>query len=211
MTDPRITPLYPFAEAARIVQAPTSTLRTWFPKQPESSLNFLQLVEAYTIQTLRSRHQLPMRAIRKALHYLKKETRAPYPLALADLGFETDGSELFITHLGKLVSATAQGQMAMREVLKAFLQRVEHDQKGLATRFYPFTRDFRTDSPKLIVVDPRFNFGRPCLARRAISTAIIARRYKAGESTKELADDYNSTRDEIDEAIRAELELAHAA
>ena len=47
--------------------------------------------------------------------------------------------------------------------------------------------------------------------RRAISTAIIARRYKAGESTKELADDYNSTRDEIDEAIRAELELAHAA
>ena len=211
MTDPRTTPLYPFAEAARIVQAPTSTLRTWFPKQPESSLNFLQLVEAYTIQTLRSRHQLPMRAINKALHYLKKTTQVPYPLALAELGFETDGSELFITHLGKLVSATAQGQVAMREVLEAFLQRVEHDKEGLATRFYPFTRDFRTDSPRLIVVDPRFNFGRPCLARRAISTAIIARRYKAGESTKELADDYNGTRDEIDEAIRAELELAHAA
>lgn len=210
-TDLRTTPLYPFAEAARIVQAPASTLRTWFPQGSISSLNFLQLVEAYTIQTLRSRHQLPMRAIKKALHYLKKETDAPYPLAMAEFGFETDGSELFITHLGSLVSATAQGQVAMREILKAFLQRVEHDKEGLATRFYPFTRDFRTDSPQLIVVDPRFNFGRPCVARRSISTAIIARRYKAGESTKELADDYNCTRDEIDEAIRAELELAHVA
>ena len=151
-----------------------------------------------------------MRAINRALVYLRKETGHDHPLALAHLGFQTDGSELFITHLGQLVSATAQGQVAMHQVLKAFLQRVEHDKEGLATRFYPFTRDFRIDSPKLVVVDPRFNFGRPCLARRSISTAIIARRYKAGESAIELADDYKCTRDEIDEAIRTELELACA-
>ena len=210
MTDSRIIPLYPLAEAARIAQTPTSTLRTWFPKHKGEALNFLQLVEAYTIQTLRSRHQLPMRAINRALVYLRKETGHDHPLALAHLGFQTDGSELFITHLGQLVSATAQGQVAMHQVLKAFLQRVEHDKEGLATRFYPFTRDFRIDSPKLVVVDPRFNFGRPCLARRSISTAIIARRYKAGESAIELADDYKCTRDEIDEAIRTELELACA-
>jgi uncharacterized protein (DUF433 family) len=211
MTDSRISPLYPFAEAARIAQTPTSTLRSWFPKHKGEALNFLQLVEAYTIQTLRSRHQLPMRAIKSALYYLRKETGADHPLALAHLGFETDGCELFITHLGQLVSATAHGQIAMGQILKAFLQRVDHDKEGLATRFYPFTRDFRTDGPKLIVVDPRFNFGRPCLARRSISTTIIARRYKAGESGEELADDYKCTRDEIDEAIRTELELACAA
>jgi uncharacterized protein (DUF433 family) len=211
VTDSRITPLYPFAEAARIAQTPTSTLRSWFPKYKGEALNFLQLVEAYTIQTLRSRHQLPMRAIKKALYYLRRETGSEHPLALAGLGFQTDGSELFITHLGQLVSATAQGQIAMEQILKAFLQRVEYDTGGLATRFYPFTRDFRTDGPRLIVVDPLFNFGRPCLARRAISTTIIARRYKAGESAEELADDYKCTRDEIDEAIRTELELACAA
>jgi uncharacterized protein (DUF433 family) len=211
VTDSRKTPLYPFAEAARIAQVPVSTLRTWFPKHSAEGLNFLELVETYTIQTLRSRHQLSMRAIKKSLYFLRKQTGEPFPLALADLGFETDGSELFITHLGQLVSATAQGQIAMRQILKAFLQRVEHDKNGLATRFFPFTRDFRIDSPRLIVVDPQFNFGRPCLASRAIATSMIARRYKAGETVAVLADDYSCKREEIDEAIRAELELACAA
>ncbi len=210
--DPRTAPLYPIAEAARIVQAPRSTLRGWLPRYSDEGLSFLELLEAYTIQTLRSRHQLPMRAIKSAVQFLKKETGSPYPLALEGLGFETDGSELFITQLGKLVSATAQGQMAMRQVLKAFLKRVEYDKDGLGTRFYPFTRDFRTDSPRLIVVDPQLNFGRPCLTSRAISTSMIARRYKAGETSAELASDYACRREEIEEAIRAELvELALAA
>lgn len=41
---------------------------------------------------------------------------------------------------------------------------------------------------------------------------MIARRYKAGESASELAEDYGCQREEIEESIRAELvELAHAA
>lgn len=207
MDDTRIRPIYPLAEAARIVRAPSSTLRNWFPAHHKQGLNFLELVEAYTIQTLRSRHKLSMQAIRKSLKYLKKETGLPYPLAQAG-HLETDGSELFVEHLSKLVSATAQGQMAMREILEKFLERVKRDENGVAMRFYPFTRDFRVDSPPLIVVDPNLNFGRPCLASTAAPTAIIARRYKAGESSIELAEDYSCKPEEIDEAIRAELELA---
>ncbi len=212
VTDPRTTPIYPIAEAARIVQAPRSTLRGWVPQHSVLGLTFLELLEAYTIQTLRTRHQLPMRAIKRALKFLRKETGEPHPLALEGLGYETDGSELFITHLGKLVSASDQGQIAMRQVLDAFLQRVEYGKDGLGSRFYPFTRDFRIDSPRLVVVDPQLNFGRPCIANRAVATAMIARRYKAGETVRELADDYGCRREEIEEAIRAELvELAHAA
>jgi uncharacterized protein (DUF433 family)/transposase-like protein len=208
MTDFRTTPLYPVSEAARIAHVSASTLRYWFPKHARDGLNFLELVEAYTIQTLRSRHQLALGAIRKARQYLRKQTGEQYPLALQGLGFETDGSALFITHLGKLVSATEHGQMAMRDILTSFLKRVEHGADGLATRFYPFTRDFKIDSPQLIVVDPRLNFGRPCLASRAISTSMIARRYKAGETVAQLADDYGCRCEEIEEALRAELELA---
>lgn len=211
MTDPRTAPLYPIAEAARIVQAPRSTLRGWVSPHADLGLTFLQLLEAYTIQTLRTRHQLPMRAIKRALKFLRQETGEPHPLALEGLGFETDGSELFITHLGKLVSASDQGQIAMRQVLKAFLQRVEYGSDGLGNRFYPFTRDFRIDGPRLIVVDPALNFGRPCLTKRGVATAMIARRYKAGESFGQLADDYGCRREEIEEAIRAELvEPVHA-
>jgi uncharacterized protein (DUF433 family) len=39
---------------------------------------------------------------------------------------------------------------------------------------------------------------------------MIARRYKAGESIPELAEDYGCDSAQIDEAIRTELELASA-
>jgi uncharacterized protein (DUF433 family) len=99
----------------------------------------------------------------------------------------------------------------MEEILQVFLQRVDYGRDGLAQRFFPLTRDFRADSPKYIVVDPRLNFGRPCLFGRGIGTAIIASRYKAGESALELADDYGCAPKLIEEAIRAELETSSLA
>jgi uncharacterized protein (DUF433 family) len=56
-----------------------------------------------------------------------------------------------------------------------------------------------------VVIDPRISFGRPVLAGSGIPTAVIADRYKAGESVDELADDYGRKRLEIEEAIRCEL------
>ena len=69
----------------------------------------------------------------------------------------------------------------------------------------PFTRKRTLDEPKVIVIDPRLSFGRPVLAGTCIPTAIIAERYKAGESVDDLADDYGRKRLEIEEAIRCEL------
>jgi len=214
VTDARTIPAYPLHEAARILRVPASTLRSWFPGRRAAAeggyFNFLELAEAYLIQVLRSRHQLPMRRITKALAYLRKKTGQPHPLAMTDLGFETDGVQLFITELGRLVSVSEGGQVAMRAVLEKFLERVDYDKSGVALRFFPFTRDYRLDSPKFIVIDPTLNFGRPCLALRGIATAMIARRYKAGESIPELAEDYGCDSAQIDEAIRTELELANS-
>lgn len=44
-----------------------------------------------------------------------------------------------------------------------------------------------------------------------IPTAVIAERYKAGESIQDLAADYGRAPEEIEEAIRCELRLAEAA
>jgi len=55
------------------------------------------------------------------------------------------------------------------------------------------------------VIDPRIQFGRPILVGSAIPTAVIAQRYKAGESIQGLAGDYDRPRLEIEEAIRCEL------
>ena len=45
---------------------------------------------------------------------------------------------------------------------------------------------------------------------RWIATAVIAERYKAGESVDQLAEDYGRNRLEIEEAIRCELPLEAA-
>ena len=79
------------------------------------------------------------------------------------------------------------------------------DPQGLAIRLYPFTRKRHPDEPKLVVIDPYVSFGRPTLTGSGIATAVIAPRYKAGESVDELADDYGRERLEIEEAIRCEL------
>ena len=48
------------------------------------------------------------------------------------------------------------------------------------------------------------------LAGTGIPSAMIAERYKAGESVHELAKDYGRDRREIEEAIRCELAVEAA-
>jgi uncharacterized protein (DUF433 family) len=60
------------------------------------------------------------------------------------------------------------------------------------------------------VIDPRIAFGRPVLVGTGIPTAVVAERYKAGESVDDLAGDYGRDRLEIEEALRCELDVAAA-
>jgi uncharacterized protein (DUF433 family) len=50
----------------------------------------------------------------------------------------------------------------------------------------------------------------PTLVGTEIPTAVVAERYKAGESIDELAGDYGRSRKEIEEVIRCELWLEAA-
>jgi uncharacterized protein (DUF433 family) len=75
---------------------------------------------------------------------------------------------------------------------------------------FPFTRFGATgvDQPRTVMIDPRIAFGRPVLSGTGIPTAVLADRYKAGESMGELASDYDCARELIEEAIRCELAAA---
>lgn len=117
---------------------------------------------------------------------------------------------LFIEKYGKLINILAVGQLAMRVVLQAHLRRVERDEAGLAVKLFPFTRKGRLDEPKVVVIDPFVSFGRPVLVGTGIPTAVIAERYKAGESVDQLAEDYDRERLEIEDAIRCELQVEAA-
>lgn len=227
-TDARNQPVYGITEAARYLRLPPTTLASWVRGQSYKShgyarkfrvvielpdpkvplLSFLNFVEAHVLAALRRKHNVALPKVRTALDFVSRELKIDHPLA--NVRFETDGIDLFVQHLGGLVSASQQGQIAMRSVLEAYLKRVERDTDGRAVRLFLFTRTGGDESrdPKIIVVDPSIAFGRPVIARRAVATSVVAERYRAGEGTKELADDYGCKPEEIEEAVRCEFAQA---
>jgi len=174
------------------------------PDRHVSLLSFINLVEAHVLDAIRRHHEISLQKVRKAAGYLADHLGSRHPLV--DQRFETDGVDLFIRRYGELINISQSGQLAMRQIIEAYLRRVEWDQTGVVARLYPFTRKRAVDEPKAVVIDPRISFGRPVLVGSGIPTAVIAERYKAGESVDELADDYGRKRLDIEEAIRCELD-----
>lgn len=212
-------PNYTLSEAAHYLQVPTSTLRAWFagqhgferviePADPKRNiLSFVNLVEVHVLVSIRREHQVPLQAARRAVEFVSKKLKVERPLAHQQ--FETNGIDLFVEQLGGLVNASRNGQRGMREILQPYLQRIDRDPKGIPVKLYPLTRGGETPSqPKSVVIDPRIAFGRPVLVGTGIPTAILAERFKAGESLKDLATDYGADEEKIQEAIRCELGLA---
>ncbi|HEY2143697.1 MAG TPA: DUF433 domain-containing protein [Candidatus Udaeobacter sp.] len=222
-------PAYGVAEAAHYLLIPRETLRSWVAgmlygsgsqrkmfkpiihpaaKSPVA-LSFINLIEAHVLAAIRRKHRVDMPAVRRTIDFLKREFGSPHPLA--DYKFETNGVDLFVEHLGDLISASQGGQLAVRELLQAHLRRIEWDTNGMPLRLYPFTRIGDIEQPKNIVIDPFISFGRAVISGTGVSTKMVAERFIGGESADELAQDYGCGREKIEEAIRCELSLTEAA
>lgn len=220
--DRRNIPSYGISEASHYLRIPRSTIRYWVlgrssrylavratkpiiqrPRQDSKELSFINLVELFVLDSLRRAHRIPLPKIRRALNYLIKEFPSSRPLI--DKEFETDGVNIFINQLDRLINITEAGQLAIKECVKQYLRRVERDLHGIPLRLYPVTMKDLHSTPQTIVIDPFVSYGRPAIVRRGVATAIIAERLWAGESSKDLMKDYDLEPDELDEAIRCEL------
>lgn len=212
---PRHVPLYSIPECARYLGLPTPTVRSWVTGgndsepliQPAGSeptaLSFINLVELHVMAALRRHHRVPMQNIRPAIDFLESRLGVTNPLARREL--LTDGLSIFTDHLDDLLNLSAGGQLAIREIIESYLERVEHDDQGLAHRFFPFSRSGGREAPKLIVIDPEIAFGRPIIVGSGVRTSVIANFFDAGETITELADEYRLGLAQIEEALRYEL------
>ncbi|HXT57286.1 MAG TPA: DUF433 domain-containing protein [Pirellulales bacterium] len=228
INDPRDVPAYTISEAAHYLNIPPATIRSWvagakytvkggekrrFPRvldlqnADRTLLSFFNLVEAHVLRALRTHHAIKLDKIRRALDYVKQEFGWKRPLIHQE--FKTDGISLFVERLGYIVDAAAAGQIVMKEVM-VHLERIEWED-SLAVRLFPFTRLDTEDAPRSVFIDPRYSFGRPILRESRIATAVIAERYKAGDSIQSLAEDYGCSQLEIEEGVRCELRLTPAA
>lgn len=212
-------PAYPISEAAHYLLVPASTIRWWVtgrfhsgtakpiiqvPDPESNTLSFMNLVEIHVLDAIRRKHKISLSKVRKAVQYLRKHIPgSKHPLA--DQQLTTDGAHLFMEMYGELVSVSEHGQMAMKELIQAYLHRIDRSPTGIPIRLYPFTRKDDITGPRVVVIDPQISFGRPVLSGTGIPTDVLAKRFKAGESIDELANDYRREPIDIEEAIRCEL------
>ena len=226
------TPAYPVTDAAQYLHIPAGTLRSWisgryYPTQegkqyfepliqrPDPDfpqMSFTNLIEAHVLRSIRKIHGVRLDKVRNALDYLDKQFQMPHPLARVE--FQTDGVNLFVESIGRLVSVSENGQLAIKTALKNLLTRVEWNEEGMAARLFPTPRSLSETAPaepRSIQIDPQISFGRPVIVGTGIPTIAIAERYEAGESPESIANDLGCKIPQIHDAIRFELVLSRAA
>ena len=185
-------------------------------------LSFMNLVEIHVLSGIRRIHNVRFQKVRSALAWV--ETFYPDEKnLLARVEFWADKFDLFIKTSGDLICASRHGQQVIQEAVEQYLHRVERDFDLAPLRLYPFSKEIvlgfgnqdsrpsdLEDTPKSIVIDPLFAFGRPSISGTGIPTNVIAGRFKAGEKIVELAKDYGIEETQIKEALSYE-EITHRA
>lgn len=235
--DPRQIPAYTLFDVARYLHIPARTIQNWAYGYPYATkgggrrrtsglievesgaahdFSFFNLVELHVLAALRRDHHLQMPNIRRAVNFVKLQLGSPRPLINEEM--ETDGTDIFVTKLGRLINASRDGQLAMKALLQEHLKRIDRDPRGVAVRLFPFTRPKVSagethaliQQPRVIAIDPAVAFGRPVIAGSRVPTVEIFERFIAGESPDEIAADFGRTVEEVHEAIRCENTAAAA-
>lgn len=219
--DPRNAPIYSVSEVAHHLRLPRSTVQAWVRSRggpapfrrviiPDDGrgtlLSFRNLVEIHVLSALRQ-YQLPLPRIRGALGFMREHFETEHPFADRDIS--TDRVDIFVQYLDSWIAVTGGGQLALKPVIERYLERIERDQKGLLRRLYPFLGE--RDARRIVAIDPRCKFGRPYLVDAGVETAIIASRYHAGDGIAALAADFDTTKDQIEGALRFERTFQKAA
>lgn len=215
--DSRDTPRYSYAQAARYLRLPESTLWSWFSgmtygRKPNTRhfrrilvpssrerLSFYDIASAHMLMAFRHKGATAedMRAVVQSLE--KQFPDAKHPL----LGrkFLMFGKDVVIDELGQLMNLTRGRQLGLRKIMEKFLSRVETDDNSMPVRFSP-VRTTHSRGKGVIVIDPELSYGRPVIRGTGIAAEVIASRRDSGESISGLAKDYGLTRREIEEAVR---------
>jgi|SRR5690348_8296485 len=205
-------PLYGFAEAAKYLRLPKTTLEYWVhgtkripaiiraAGEHPRSLSFMNLLECHMLSALKNDYNLRMPKIRKALVQLQERSLYRHPLVEEPL--YTNRVDIIHREIDKFINLNKPGQYVNPDLLLHF-ERIEKDSKGLL-KFFPFVMGRTKDEPRFIVINPAVGFGKPVISGTGISTAVIASRFNARDSIGDLAAEYGLQERQIEEAIRWE-------
>lgn len=226
--DPRVTrPLLTVREAAWNLAIAESTFRDWArgyrrsagrnasvgeavvtalpAKGREATIPFIGLVEGLVLAAFRQTG-IPLQRIRPALAILAREIGLEH--ALASKGLYSDGAEVLYSYaergregldeLAESLVVVRSGQHVFVDVVRDYLKLIHFASDGWPDRVsLPAYRSAK------VIVDPRFAFGRPIFEHGGARVEDVLDRWRAGESTHELAEDFGVPASEIEDAARA--------
>ncbi len=216
--------IYSYLECARFLGIAPRRLRAWYrgwPDRPAAflqsdyagmfdgeAISFLDFVDAAVSVTLRVKYRVKPSLIRRARKNLAKEWETKHPFARKDFYAGLDGQRFYWfeeredEHGPWLVDAVNR-QHAMPEIMLPFLSRVEYNQvTGMAQVFPLLGR---------VVLDPRRKYGKPTVQGTGMTTGILHDCYRATGSVEEVADWYNVTTEDVEEAICFEEDFSGIA
>jgi uncharacterized protein (DUF433 family) len=170
---------------------------------------FHDLVSLFVVRELVDAGVAPA-AIRSAEVHLRDRFHQPRPFATRKIF--TDGVEVLYEPLpsaeGQITSASRGGQEVIRPAIEAALRGIRFDPHGLATAWDAKVKD-RGDA--LITLDPRIQFGEPCVTGTRLPTAQLWEQAQAGESAHDLASSYGVSVSAVKAALTFEEKLASMA
>lgn len=165
------------------------------------SVTWGEMVESRLLAEYRSR-DVPVQRLRPAIVALREEF-GRYPLAHARPFLDVDGRELVRVVQERVglerslqLVVVRNGQLVLAVPAAQFRSSVGYVDDE-AAHIKP---DARTPD---VLMDPRRAFGQPAI--RGVKTESLAEDYRAGTSRDALADLYDLSPEQVDEAIRFEL------
>lgn len=209
--------IYSYPDVDRLVGLPAGTAKRWLEgyarggkfydpvlrEEPtgSDSVTWGEMVESRLLANYRSR-KVSVQRLRPAIVALRSEF-GRYPLAHARPFLDVEGREL-VRRVQDLVGldrslqlvVVRNGQLVLAAPAEQFQSTVGYDD-DVTARIAP---DLRTPD---VVMDPRRAFGQPTI--RGVKTESLAEDYRAGTSREALADLYDLSLEQVDEAIRFEL------
>lgn len=210
--------IYSYADVDRLVGLHTGTARRWLDGYTRSGrfydpvlrqeptgqdvVTWGEMVEARLLAEFRSK-QVPVQKLRPAIVRLREEFGA-YPLAHARPFLDVEGRELVLAVQDEVgvdrplqLVVVRNGQTMLAQATQRFNDSVRYEGGVVAT-----LNPSGLAAPN-VLMDPRRAFGQPAV--RNVRTDALAEAFRAGVSREELADLYDLSAQQVDDAIRFEL------
>lgn len=215
--------VYSLADVDRLLALPSGTARRWidgydrggvhYPpvvrveRTRDEAVTWGEFVEARLLAEFRGRGA-SMHRLRPAVVRLRDEF-GQYPLAHAQPFVDVEGRELVrrvqddvgITGPEMLVVARS-GQVLLSASVRDFVGDLKYEDGPAREAIAVVPSGYGG----AVTLDPEHQYGRPVV--RAVPTEVIAEQFRAGESTETIADLFDLTPTQVEQALRYEMTLA---